>query len=565
MEEKIMSDTLSTQSILLKSLSKPLLFSIIGAITGLIVSQIGLYAESEAVALYLLGVVLFVINVLLLWGKQTKRFMVLNLGAVAIGLGLLISWNVWQEYYAINKIAPLFVFALIQIGIIATTFAQAWKADKPHYVYTDLFENGWNNHFFFLFSGLLTGGFLLILLLGTTLFDSIGLDVSDIIWNKHVTPIIIATLVGAGIGISREHESLIFKIRSVFFALFKVMAYLAAAIVILFAISLPFSWQGLFGNDSTSIILLSLVGVSILLLNTLVDEESKPIAVWSNRIFRVQIALLSVFSLLSIYAIIVRIQQYGLMPNRIVALSIAIMLGLYSISYGYQMLKRCGQWDKGIAASNPLLAIVWLGVLVALSTPLLDPVRLSVNSQLERLQSGKTSVETFDFYALKYRLGKAGEEALEEIRGWKDHQDYALLEKYIDKPSSRRDPPSKPLMFTMLGEKPPHFSALKESYSAYRCNKEKPCFVKMLDMNRDTIKEAVVIDFRNSYISVDILQYEAKNTKGEKKWVHQRSLSTYLSSNQSVEQSIEALKAGELKLLRPRYDDLQLGGVELRQ
>ncbi len=557
-----MSDTLSTRS---KSLSKPLLFSIIGGGTGLIVSQVGIYAESEAIALYLFGAVLFVINVLLLWGKQTKRFMVLNLGAVAMGLVLLISWNVWQEYYAISKIAPLFIIALIQIGIIATTFAQAWNADKPHYLYADLFENGWNNHFFFLFSGLLTGGFLLILLLGTTLFDSIGLDVSGIIWNKHVTPIIVATLVGAGIGISREHESLIFKIRSVFFALFKVMAYLAATIVILFAISLPFSWQGLFGNDSTSIILLSLVGVSILLLNTLVDEDSKPIAVWSNRIFMVQIVLLTIFSLLSVYAIILRIQQYGLMPNRIVALSIAIMLGLYSISYGYQMLKQCGQWSKGIAVSNPLLAMVWLGVLIALASPLLDPVRLSVNSQLERLQSGKTSVETFDFYALKYRLGKKGVEALEEIRDWKDHPDYALFEKYSDKPSSRRHLPSKPIVFTMLGEEPLHFSALKESYSSYRCNKKQPCFVKMLDMNQDNVKEAVVIDFRNSYISVDILQYEAGNTNREKKWVHQRNLSTSLSGNQSVKQSIEALKAGKLKLLRPRYDDLQLGEVELRR
>ena len=557
-----MSDALSAQS---KSLSKPLLFSIIGAVTGLIVSQVGIYAESTAVALYLFGAVLLVINVLLLWGKQTTRFIVLNLGAVAMGLALLISWNVWQEYYAIRKIAPLFIIALIQIGIIATTFAQSWKADKPHYVYADLFENGWNNHFFFLFSALLTGGFLLILLLGTTLFDSIGLDVSDIIWNKHVTPIIVATLVGAGIGISREHESLIFKIRSVFFALFKVMAYLAAAIVILFAISLPFSWQGLFSNDSTSIILLSLVGVSILLLNTLVDEDSKPIAVWSNRIFRVQIALLSVFSLLSVYAIILRIQQYGLMPNRIVALSIAIMLALYGISYAYQMLKQRGQWGKGIAASNPLLAMIWLGVLIALSSPLLDPVRLSVNSQLERLQSGKASVETFDFYALKYRLGKKGEEALEEIRRWKDHPDYALFEKYSDQPNSRINSPSQPIIFTMLGEEPLHFSALKESYSAYRCNKKQPCFVKMLDMDRDNVKEALVIDFKNNYISVDILEYEAEDPQREKKWVRQRSLSTYLSGNQSIEQSIEALKAGKLKLLRPRYNDLQLGEVELRK
>jgi len=49
-----MSDTLVTTP---KALSKPIVFSIIGAITGLVVSQIAIYAESQAVALYLLGAV----------------------------------------------------------------------------------------------------------------------------------------------------------------------------------------------------------------------------------------------------------------------------------------------------------------------------------------------------------------------------------------------------------------------------------------------------------------------------------------------------------------------------
>jgi hypothetical protein len=229
------------------------------------------------------------------------------------------------------------------------------------------------------------------------------------------------------------------------------------------------------------------------------------------------------------------------------------------------MLKQRGQWRKGIAASNPLLAMVWLGVLIALASPILDPVRLSVNNQLERLQSGKANAETFDFYALKYHLGKAGQEALKEISDWKNHQDYALFEKYIEKPSRRRNLPDKPLVFTVLGEEPQHFSALKASYSAYRCNEDKPCFIKMLDMNQDNVKEAIVIDFRNSYISVDILQYESKNTPHEKKWTHQRNLSAYLGKNQSIKQSIEALKAGKLQLLRPLYDDLQLGEIELRR
>lgn len=553
-------------------MSKPILFAMIGAVTGLLVSQIGMYAESEVVALYLFGAILLVANTLLVWQKQSKRFMFLNAALVALILGSLISWHVWQGYHDESGLVSLFIFAIIQMGVIATTFAQAWKADKPHYRYADLFENGWNNHFFFLFSGLLTGGFLLILLLGTQLFKSIGLDINDIIWNEYVTPIVVGTLVGAGIGISREHESLIFKIRSVFFALFRIMAYLAAAIVVLFAFSLPFSWQGLFNNDSTSVILLSLVGVSILLLNTWIDNddstEPQPstVTTWKDRIFMLQIALLPFLALLSVYAISLRISQYGLMPNRIIALSIAVMLVLYSVSYAYQTFKQRGDWRTGMMTVNPLLALIWLGVLITLASPVLDPVRLTVNNQLDRLQHNKTTVEDFDFYALKHRLGKTGEAAIETIRGWKDHPQYAQIEKQLDRPSYNN---KKMAVLTFLGEKPEHAQALIKHYSPYSCSQKKQCFVTLLDMNRDNKKEAVVVKFgspSSRYISAEILQY-GKDEHGydkHKRWQHIARLSVDLKSNQSQEQVIEMLKAGKLTLIRPVYDDLKLGDIEFR-
>lgn len=550
------------------NLPKPILFAIIGAITGFIITQVTHYTSNSAVIMFLFGGTLIVINVLLVWQKQSNRITFINLALITSILGLLISWNISQGHHDSRSIVPLFIAALLQIGIIATTFTQAWKQQTPHYRYADLFENGWNNHFFFLFSGIFTGGCLLILLVGTTLFDSIGIAVSEIIWNDQITPIIISTLLAAGIGISREHETLIFKIRSVFFALFHVMAFLAAIIIVLFAITLPFSWQGLFNNKETSTILLSLVAVSILLLNSFVDltgdEDNKTkLSTGASRLFSVQILLLPILSLLSVYAIILRIQQYGLMPNRLIALSIAILLTLYGLSYSYQLLKQKGVWQQGIANANALLALIWLVTLIALSSPLLDPVRLSVASQLGRLQNNQISVENFDFYALRHHLGNAGKNAFDTLRSWKQHPHYASIIQHLENKQPEPSPP-KPVFITVLGETPQQFKQLKEDYyHHYHCNKEEPlCFATLKDMNRDNEKETLVIRFEKRNITVNI--YQKKTTPSGWVWKRKISLNRDDLSNQQIQQAIETLKQNKLIMIPSLYSDLQLGDIKIR-
>lgn len=546
--------------------SKPLLFAVIGALTGLIISQIEGITHSTTVSLYLFGAVLLVINFLLVWQKQSNRFTLINLGIVATILGGLIGWNVSQAYHDTPYIVPLFIIALLQIGIITTTFAQAWKNKKPHYSYHDLFENGWNNPFFLLFSGLFTGGFLLILALGTKLFDSIGINVSDLIWHPYTTPIIVGALLAAGIGISREHETLIFKIRSIFFALFRVMAFLTAAIVILFAIALPFSWQGLFSNSITSIILLSLVTISVLLLNTFIDDikenhlSKSAFSRWTDHLFMAQIVLLPIFSLLSVYAITLRIQQYGLMPNRMIALSIAIMLTLYGLSYTYQLLKHRGQWHQAIAAANPALAIIWLLILITLSSPILDPMRLSASHQSDRLKKNQISMDEFDFYAIKHRLGKSGKDALEAMRDWKMHPDYAKILQAINddkQPTNRKHP-----LITLLGEEPKNFQQLKDNYYSYDCNKTSLCFALMKDMNGDNKKETLMVQFRKKALFIHIFK-QRKNAQN-KQWQQEKSLSIRGLSEHEKQQAIEALKQNKLMPLKPIYDDLQLGDIKIR-
>jgi len=559
----------------------PLLFAIIGALTGLFVSQAASFLKNTDYTLYLFTLVLVVAVFSFIWQKQSTKSVIKSLLFMMLLLFGLTFWFVDQGYSKTDYFTPFFIIALIQITVICTAFIQSWQPQKPHFVYRDLFENAWNNHFFLIFSGLLTAGFLLVLGLGTSLFESIGFkQISRIIWSKEITPVIVATLVGTGIGISREHDALIFKIRSVFFAIFRVMAYLTAAIVILFTLSLPFSVSTLFDNRNTSLILLSIVAISILLLNTLVDhnddEQQKDstakqqLSPWRNRIFSLQIILLPFLSVLSVYAISLRISQYGLMPKRVIAIAVAILLSIYSVVYLYQLLTRKGKWALGLARVNPPLAVLWVVMLIVIASPLLDPVRLSVNNQVSRLQSEKLSVAAFDFEALKYRLGKRGKDALENMLVNNDHPKFTEIKQAIESLPAHCE--NLQASLKVIGEPPEALEELKNRIDSDRCSTHSPCYIKQLAMAGNGSKLWMVFIFAHNFLSAELYEYD-------KKWKLQKVYGNGLDyppffdpdtkprklDDQQKASIIELLKKNQEIFIKPKFMDLDLGVIKLRQ
>ena len=545
-------------------MSKPILFSIIGAITGIIISQAAIHLDIRNIEIPLFAFALIVASFTLTWRKIPNKTLLIFLGSLGLILAGITLYHFWFGYNRIRKIEPLFVFALIQITVISTAFFQSWKPEKPHYTYSDLFENAWNDHFFYLFSGLLTGASLLILGLGGSLFDSIGIKVSKVIWSKEITPIIVGMLLGAGVGISREYDQLIFKFRRVFFALFRILAYLTAAIVIIFSLVLPFYLETLFANRNTSLILLSIVAVSILLLNALVDKDSNTLPSWANKIFSIQMILLPILTAVSIYAITARIGQYGLTPARIIALWVALLIGAYSLAYVIQLvlnfIRKKGSWSLGLATVNPPLAMVWVLSIILLASPILDPIKLSVNNQVSRLQNEEVSIDKFDFYALKNKLGIPGKKAIKDILTWTDHPQFALIEKKVKNAKKYEE---KILSLTLLGEAPKNIDSLKRKYRKWRCHEASPCFIKQVKMNDSDKKHTVVFSFQKNGSNRHTLVSEAYEYKT--RWKSLGRLNTKPFENHKMAEIIEALKKEEPKLIQPEIMDLEINGLKLRR
>ena len=155
-------------------------------------------------------------------------------------------------------------------------------------------------------------------------------------------------------------------------------------------------------------------GVVVVLLNTAFQDGSAGRA----RIFRyaefVAGLVLVPLVTLAAYAVWLRVAQYGWTEERVVTAATLLIALCYALGYAAAALLSLvgGAWMRLVAPVNVATAFAVLAVLLALFTPLGDPARLSVASQVARLKSGAVTAKTFDYGYLKSQGGRYGHDAL---------------------------------------------------------------------------------------------------------------------------------------------------------
>jgi hypothetical protein len=115
------------------------------------------------------------------------------------------------------------------------------------------------------------------------------------------------------------------------------------------------------------------------------------------------------------YGIFLRINQYGLTPDRVEAFACAIVAGAYALGYAYAAVAP-GLPLKGLERTNVLTAYLVLAIILAIFSPLADPARISVVDQVMRLQDGVVTPDKFDYEFLRFRSGRYGPAALTELK-----------------------------------------------------------------------------------------------------------------------------------------------------
>lgn len=318
------------------------------------------------------------------------------------------------------------VCALLSIAIAAPLF-QSWRGAQPTdgprrwtIPYGDAHSHAWTNVVLWFAAWAFVGVCWAMALLLGELFQLIGLRaLKDLLGKEWMILTLTGAALGAGIGLLRDRAGILGLLQRVVTTILAVLAPLLAIGLLLFLAAIPFTgltplWEA---TRSTSPILLSCVIGALCLTNAVIGDQKSHEA--RSPLLRGSVAALGVSMLpLGVIAAIStgsRIHQYGLTPDRLWAVIFTAIACVYGVAYLVVLLRRRLGAAPHLRIANLRLAIA-LGLLaLLLATPLVNFGALSARDQVARLASGRTPPDRFDWRALRFDFGAAGEAATRKL------------------------------------------------------------------------------------------------------------------------------------------------------
>jgi hypothetical protein len=313
---------------------------------------------------------------------------------------------------------PTVLFTAVALFVLHHLIVPADAERRWRAAYERYFDEGWRDAVRLALSGLFLGVFWLLLTLGAELFHLIGLDfLKHLIRKAWFAWPVSAVVFAAGVHLTDVRAELVRGARAL---LLNLMSWLLPVLTVItagFLLALPFTGlEPLTKASSAAGVMLAACAGLIVFINAAYQdgERSRPqVAVlrWATRVAGVSLVpMLGI----AIYGISIRIGQHGLSPARIYSVACAVVAAGYALGYAVAAVSR-GPWMRRLEATNWLTAHLVVLVIVCIFSPIVDPARISVESQLDRLRSGRISPEKFDYQFLGYRSGRWGREALDAL------------------------------------------------------------------------------------------------------------------------------------------------------
>ena len=314
------------------------------------------------------------------------------------------------------------------------------RSGRPIFPYPDLYRHSWNNFFLAGLAWFYTGVYWMLVWLFAALFQALGINaIQEVISKPSFVFITTWIMAGIGVALAKEHAQIINTLRAISSSLFRSLTPLLVVIALSFVATLPFTGLApLWATKWASSILLSLLLLILLFVNAVFQdgEGTAPYGRFLRRGVEATLMVMPILVALTLYSMNLRVVQYGFTPERYYAIVFAIVLGGYSASYAWSVVRAGSVWLGSIRQFNVALSFVVLGLAFALHSPLMDPLKRSAEDQERRLLSGAVDVNHFDFGSMRFELGHHGQAVLDRLSGMTDHPEHpqiaaqlALLQK----------------------------------------------------------------------------------------------------------------------------------------
>jgi hypothetical protein len=384
-----------------------------------------IWADQHPMAFAVLSVLVVFLPLIALaeTGRMRVRRLLIYLGLATAALAPLAAYSIWRNPVlslaspSPNHSAPFefWVAVSVCLFIINQHLEHRERGRALFADYVSHFEDSWMRGAQFVLSVGFTVLVFLILQLGASLFQMIHLDwISDLVRKPWFNDPVLGVAFAAAVQISDIRPALLRGSRNLCLTLLAWVTPLLTFIAGGFLLALFFTGLGpLWATGHSASLLLSAGAVMLVALNAAYkggDAQSLPPRVvrWAGL---GAAGILLIFTGLASYAIGLRVRQYGWTHQRVVATALDVVLILYAVGYVWAAL-RSKRWMSQIEGVNVTASLAIVAVALAILTPLADPSRVAVSSQLDRIERRQVRPDRFDFQNLRFDNGRYGTEGL---------------------------------------------------------------------------------------------------------------------------------------------------------
>jgi len=444
--------------------------------------------------------------------------------------------------------------------------------------YTTYFETAWKLLIQLKFSALFALALWLVLWLGSALFMLVKLEFLRHLLEESwfVVPVLSLAFSWA-MHITDVRPAIVRGIRTLLLVLMSWILPLAAVLMTGFLCSLPFTGLGaLWATRHATSVLLSACAVLLLLINAAFQngEAAGSVAAVVRVSARAASVLLLPLTVIAIYALGLRVHEYGWTSDRVIAAACLVVATCYAVGYIWAAYAQ-GGWLELIAPVNVIAAFLVLAVLLALFTPIADPARIAVNDQMARLAKGRVTADTLDYRYLRFEGARYGREALQQLASSATGPDAALLRQKATAAltdtnrwthNAKEVTPATLASNVQVWPAGAHLpdSFLRQQWDSYsmlgqqlpRCLSDGTahCDAFLLDMNGDGKPEVLI------YSGILGMPGTLLTEQATGKWQIMGTLSYALSECPPL---LDKLKAGQFKLVPAALRDLEIGGLRI--
>jgi hypothetical protein len=306
--------------------------------------------------------------------------------------------------------------ALLAGLFIAHSLVMAAVRDRRRIAsYPSYFETAWKLCVQLAFSAMFIGLVWLVLFLGAQLFLLVKLDFLSTLLRRAWFAIPVSVFAfSCAMHLTDVRPAIVRGIRALLLMLMSWVLPVMTLIVGAFLLSLPFTGLApLWATRHAAAVLIGTAAVFIVLINAAWQDGDMPVARVIGASARAASVLLVPITAIAIYALALRVGDYGWTSERVTAAACLLVASCYSLGYAGAALRPGGL--AAISQVNVGTAFVVLATLLLLFSPVADPARLSVDSQLARLRSGKVPAAKFDFAYLRFEGARYGRAALTRL------------------------------------------------------------------------------------------------------------------------------------------------------